>query len=202
MRESPLRERRRLAQVLRELSVEAIRADAPDAELGAVAELLEPLRERLARWPRLVRDSSALMTRDLAEKTGRAAAYDRAPLIGQSSPLAPPLRRVSPDGNEWELRFGELHEGHPDFAHGGFVAAALDHVLGVASASGGVAAMTGTLSVRYRRPTPLRTLLRCRGRITRVEGRKVFCEATLEAEGEVVAEGSGIYLRVDPERYS
>lgn len=69
-------------------------------------------------------------------------------------------------------------------------------------ADAGVATMTGTLTTRYRRPTPLNTRLVCRGELERVEGRKVFCKATLESDEGVVAEAAGLYIRVDPGRYA
>ena len=39
--------------------------------------------------------------------------------------------------------------------HGGYVAAAFDEVLGLAQDLGGQSGMTGTLTIKYRRPTPL-----------------------------------------------
>ena len=50
-------------------------------------------------------------------------------------------------------------------------------------------------------PTPLHSRLVCRGEIERVEGRKVFCKATLECEEGVIAEAEGIYIHVEPDRY-
>lgn len=44
--------------------------------------------------------------------------------------------------------FGDAYGGHPGFAHGGYVSAVLDHVLGVVASSSGVATMTGTLTTR------------------------------------------------------
>lgn len=35
-----------------------------------------------------------------------------------------------------------------------------------------------------------------------MEGRKVFCKATLESDEGVVAEAEGLYIRVDPSRYA
>jgi hypothetical protein len=45
----------------------------------------------------------------------------------------------------------------------------LDHVLGVTSNTSGLATMTGTLTIRYRRPTPLGRRLLCRGKLDRVD---------------------------------
>jgi hypothetical protein len=196
-------ERRRTADELRALARELVTADAQDAAFAPIADALGPLREQLAGHPRLRWEVDGLHTSDhAAERAGREPLYDRDPLIGRCNPVAPPARRV-PGGDlaTWEVTLGDLYEGHPGFAHGGWVAAILDHVLGVVACSSGVAAMTGTLTTRYRRPTPLHTRLVCAGEVTRVEGRKVFCRASLEAEGALVAEAEGVYLRVDPDRY-
>jgi len=203
MSDVPLNERRRLAQTLRELVHQVATVDVDDAELGPIAAALDPLCARLAREPRLVLNVSGLHSSDHARaRSGREPLYDRDPLVGLSNPLAPPLLRVEGGGlTEWEVTFSETYEGHPGLVHGGYVAAVIDHVLGVTASSSGFASMTGTLTTVYRRPTPLNTRLVCVGSVERVEGRKVFCKATLEAEGELVVEAEGVYLRVDPDRF-
>ena len=203
MSDAPLIERRRVAQVLRDLAYQLATADIADADLAPIATALEPLRARLASEPRLVLNVSGLHSSDHARaRFGREPLYDRDPLVGLSNPLAPPLRRVEGGGlSEWEVTFSESYAGHPGLVHGGYVAAVVDHVLGVAASSSGVASMTGTLTTRYRRPTPLNTRLVCVGTVDKVEGRKVFCRATLEAEGELLVEAEGLYLRVDLDRY-
>jgi acyl-coenzyme A thioesterase PaaI-like protein len=203
MSDQPLDERRRAAQCMRELTREITTSDATDAEFVAVADAVASMRDRLARHPRIALGVDGLHTKDhAAARSGREPAYDRDPLIGRSNPLAPPLARVGePEAHTWEVTFGDAYGGHPGFVHGGYVAAVLDHVLGVAASSSGVAAMTGTLTTRFRRPTPLNQRLVCVGRIDRVEGRKVFCSAGLDAGDTRVAEAEGVYLRVDPDRY-
>jgi len=187
--ERPLRERRRMARALRDLARQVTTVDIDDAELAPIASALEPLRARLADAPRL-------------DRTALALAPELDPLIGLSNPLAPPLQRVEGGGpDEWEVTFGDTYEGHPGLVHGGYVAAVIDHVLGVAAVSSGVTSMTGTLTTRYRRPTPLNRRLVCIGTVERVEGRKVFCRATLTADGALLAEADGIYLHVDPKRF-
>ena len=195
--------RREAAQRVRELTREITTADAKDEDFAAIAATLETLRDRLARSPRIAFSVDGLHTKDhAAARSGREPAYDRDPLIGRSNPLAPPLSRCGgSDSNEWEVTFGEAYGGHPGLVHGGYVAAVLDHVLGVAASSSGFASMTGTLTTRFRRPTPLNVRLTCVGEVDRVEGRKVFCSATLDAEGTRVAEAHGVYLRVEADRY-
>jgi acyl-coenzyme A thioesterase PaaI-like protein len=198
-----LSQRRRTAAILRQIIRELVTVDVDESVLAAVADALEPLRVRLASEPRLRPDVSGLHTKDHAgQHAGRTPLYDRDPLIGLSNPLAPPLTAVpGTERREWEVVFGDAYGGHPGFVHGGYVSAVLDHVLGVIASASGVATMTGTLTTRYRRPTPLGRRLVCRGTLDRVEGRKVLCSAVLEADDGVTAEAEGIYIRVDPDRY-
>jgi acyl-CoA thioesterase FadM len=74
------------------------------------------------------------------------------------------------------------------------VAAAFDEVLGYVQSLSGAPGMTGTLTVRYRKPTPLHTQLRFEARYLRTEGRKVFTEAKLLANGELCAEAEGLFI--------
>jgi acyl-coenzyme A thioesterase PaaI-like protein len=199
----PLDQRRRAAQRLRELILEITTADANDADFAAIAAAIEPLRDRLALSPRIALAVDGLHTKDhAAARSGREPAYDRDPLIGLSNPLAPPLVRCGGlDSNEWEVSFSNAYAGHPGLVHGGYVTAVLDHVLGVTASSSGSAVMTGTLTTRFCRPTPVDARLTCGGRIDRVDGRKVHCSAALDAAGTIVAEAHGVFLRVEPDRY-
>jgi acyl-coenzyme A thioesterase PaaI-like protein len=202
MSESHLAGRRRTAEVLRNLTREVITADLEDASFQSIADALDKLREELTAAPRLVRETETLHTPERVERVGRTAEFDRDPLIGLSNSLAPPMIRTDEEKDEWRVTFGDAFEGHPGFVHGGFVAAVLDHVLGVAASTGGVSSMTGTLTIRYRRPTPARKELLCRGEIDRVEGRKVFCHAELLDGDTLSAEAEGIFIRVEPDHHS
>ena len=199
-----MHQRRRTAAILLEIIREVVTVDVDDVELAAVADALEPLRDRLAAERRIEHDVTGLHTKDHAGRHhGRTPLYDRDPLIGLSNPLSPPMEAIAgTDRLAWEVVFGDAYGGHPGFVHGGYVSAVLDHVLGVVASSSGSATMTGTLTTRYRRPTPIDTRLVCRGELVRVEGRKVFCKATLESDGSVIAEAEGIYIRVEPDRYA
>ena len=81
--------------------------------------------------------------------------------------------------------------------HGGFVAAALDELLGMAQSLSGKAGMTGTLTVRYRKPTPLHTDLTLTARVEKVEGRKIFTSGEVRAGDMLCAEAEGIFISVD-----
>jgi acyl-coenzyme A thioesterase PaaI-like protein len=125
-------------------------------------------------------------------------------LIGLSNALSPPIElRAGDDLRTVHGRavFGSAYEGPPGCVHGGYVAAAFDEVLGFANSLSGTPGMTGTLTVRYRRPTPLHTELRFEGRYDRSEGRKIFTTGQLFAGETLCAEADGLFISVDFERF-
>lgn len=128
--------------------------------------------------------------------------FPTSPAIGGSNPVAPPVTVWTEDGGiAGEACLGAAYEGPPGCVHGGVLALLFDELLGSACIAAGRAAMTGTLTVRYRRPTPLGQVLTLRARCTGVEGRKVHVRATVSHEEEVTAEARGLFVVVSPERY-
>jgi acyl-CoA thioesterase FadM len=85
--------------------------------------------------------------------------------------------------------------------HGGILAGLFDELLGIANIAAGVGAMTGTLTIRYRSPTPLYADLRLAGRTDRIDGRKVYTSGTLHVGDRLCVEADGIFVSVDRERF-
>ena len=188
-------ERRRLAKAMREVIERLITSDAPENELRAAADGLERYAERLATHPRR---SLPLGFGETANAGDVAAFFDYSPMIGLSNPLAPPIHlRVENDVVHGSVRFGRPYEGPPGHVHGGFVAAAFDEVLGFVQSTTGQPGMTGTLKIRYRKPTPLDTDLRFEATVQRVEGRKIFAEGRLYAGDVMTAEAEGVFISVN-----
>jgi acyl-coenzyme A thioesterase PaaI-like protein len=124
------------------------------------------------------------------------------PVTGPYSPLAPPIEIALEKGADGERRvvgrvtFGEAYEGPPDSVHGGIVASAFDQMLALACLARGAGGPTATLTVRFRKPTPLRVPLRFEAWVDRIEGRKVFARGTcLTPDGDVVTESEGMFVR-------
>jgi acyl-coenzyme A thioesterase PaaI-like protein len=91
------------------------------------------------------------------------------------------------------------YAGPPGAAHGGIVAAYLDEVLaGAAAHHTGRVHVTGELTVRYVRPTPVERPLLGRGWATRQTERFLELQGTLEdlASGEVVARASARFFPI------
>src|SRR6185312_7474761 len=120
-------------------------------------------------------------------------------VIGVRNPSAPPLViHHESDGSVWtEFLLGAAYEGPPGHVHGGVAAMILDHVLGATAHKPGQPAYTGTLTLRYHRPTPLQRQLRAEAWIESVDGSKTFAAGKIgDADGTMVsAEGVFIHPR-------
>jgi acyl-coenzyme A thioesterase PaaI-like protein len=193
---SPQREQvRRLADAMRTVIEHLVATRAPEGELAAAAGTLEALAASLAGYPG---PTSFEGFAESANAGDTHAFFDRSPIIGRSNPLAPPLEFSILDGRvDGRVRFGSAYEGPPGAVHGGYVAATFDEVLGMAQSISGRPGMTGTLTVRYRRPHPLHTDLRFEAELVGVEGRKIFAAGRSYDGDELLAEAEGIFITVD-----
>jgi len=131
------------------------------------------------------------------------AHFDRSPVVGQSNPMAPPIR-MEQEGDviRGTAIFGKAYEGPPACVHGGWIAAAFDELLGMTQSMSGHPGMTAFLHVNYRQPTPLETELSFEGELVRVEGRKIFTEGRVRRpDGAVTAEAEALFVSVDFEKF-
>ena len=189
----------RLADAARRIIERLARADLAETDLAGAARQLEEAAEFL--------ESRGAERRywgfgEAANAGDTHAFFDRSPIIGSANPLAVPIAMaIEDDAVVGHVTFGAAYEGPPGCVHGGFLAASFDEVLGMAQSLGGNPGMTGTLTVRYRNPTPLHQELRFVGRLDRVEGRKIFTTGTCHAGGQLTAEAEGIFISVDFERF-
>ena len=116
--------------------------------------------------------------------------------VGVRNPVAPPMELLDRPGGglRAELTLGAAYEGPPGMVHGGVTMLLLDHLMGETGSDGHTRiTMTGTLTGRYLRPTPLGPVV-LEGWIAREEGRKVFVEATLGTPDEVTVEAHGVFI--------
>jgi acyl-coenzyme A thioesterase PaaI-like protein len=199
-------ERRRFAQAVRELCTETVACDAPDESFREVAERVEELVEKLRVEPRRVRTVASSLEEEIRIE-GKRYHYgdllDFSPLAGLANPLAPPMSIGKEDDARIvaTLVFSSAFEGGPGLAHGGYVAAAFDELLGLTQSLTGEAGMTGRLKVRYRSPCPLNTELRMEGRVHQREGQKIVARGTMHAGDRLVADGEATFVVLEEEVY-
>jgi acyl-coenzyme A thioesterase PaaI-like protein len=185
--------KRELAQTLRDYT-EALMTSTPTPEqMSAMNQWLQNATAQLEQSPRVYGRSGYT---EAGEGSFGEVFQEVGPLCGHSNPIAPPLEMWAEGETAYaRVTMGWRYEGPPGCVHGGFVAALFDEFLGMAQFMGGHPGMTGTLTIRYRQPTPLNVPLEMSAWIERSEGRKTFVSGKIEANGHVTAECEGIFIR-------
>jgi acyl-coenzyme A thioesterase PaaI-like protein len=190
----------RLADAVRRISAAAVGHAVPDGDIAAAAD-------QLVRIAGELEGSAPDSKRPRFQPSGHPQDFfPMSPMIGFANPVAPPIEvwSVQGEGGWREIRgrvtFGYAYEGPPTCVHGGIIAALFDEVMGAANLVTDNAGMTGTLTVRYRRPTPLLAPLDIVARFTGTERRKVFTWAGIYHDGALTAEAEGIFVKMDPHR--
>jgi len=186
--------RRRVAAAIRRLTEVLVSSTPPVPELHAIADTLELTADGFAAHPRIY--GRARFAGEGSHGSMGQVGHELNPVAGISNPLAPPLNVWIADGvAHGRATMGWAYEGPPTSVHGGFVAALFDQFMGVAQAIGGQPGMTGTLSTRYHRRTPLNTELCLRGWVEKIEGRKTFVRAEIRADDVLTASCDGVFVQ-------
>jgi acyl-coenzyme A thioesterase PaaI-like protein len=182
VRESPASPiRYEIAQAIQGLNRLVLEADAP-------AEDFEKARDLLV-------EASALLAMHPVRRPDR---WEASALSGRFNALAPPLVfDPSPDQNKFRCRavLGTGWAGPDGLVHGGVLAKIMDMCFGAAGGLNETPGVTGTLTVRYERPTPLDTELTFESWVDRVEGRKVFVAGHVLADGETTVVANAVMIR-------
>ncbi|XP_019412437.1 PREDICTED: acyl-coenzyme A thioesterase THEM4 [Crocodylus porosus] len=94
---------------------------------------------------------------------------------------------------------GPYLEGHPGFAHGGSTAAIIDSTIGGCAIFVAGRVMTANLSIDFKNPIPLGSVVLVDGKVNRMEGRKVFLSCQVwSADGQTLhAEATALFIQLD-----
>jgi hypothetical protein len=185
--------RRRIAQAIRDLTEMVVTTDPSIEDMNEIAAALDAQTERLAATPRLY-------GRLAFEEDGKhgglpEVSHELNAVGGWSNPLSPGMN-IWIDGNRVHSKVtcNWAYEGPPEHVHGGFVAAIFDQFMGMAQIVAGQRGMTGRLTVRYHRPTPLNQELRLEAWEVKTEGRKTEMAAEMRVDGEVTATCEALFI--------
>lgn len=178
-----------LTQSVRELNEAVLRTTVEPAEAEAITAEIDKLTARL-RSSQMDGPFGVAITQN-----GQVRGHGNA-VVGLRNAHAVPLHiERSGDGRAWaSFELNGLFEGPPTLVHGGVTALILDQIFGEAAADGGKPGMTGTLTLRYRRGTPLG---KCSAEawIDSVEGVKTHVRGEMrDADGNVTVEGHGVFI--------
>ncbi len=87
------------------------------------------------------------------------------------------------------------HQGPPNVAHGGVIAAALDEAMALAVHVEGIRALTRRLELDLLGPAPVGTFVRVRARIDRREGDRLEASAVASGDdGERIARATATFV--------
>ncbi len=166
---------------VRELVDATIRTEADPDEIRAAQAEIEAITARLTAKQLDSSYGVRFSSHGFTRPWGNA-------VMGLRNPIAPPLQITNDPSGAATSRFhlGAAYEGPPGLVHGGVSALLLDQLVGQAAAAGGHPGMTGTLTVKYHRGTPLGDLYGS-AQVTDVDGPKTFVRGELgDAEGATV----------------
>jgi acyl-coenzyme A thioesterase PaaI-like protein len=175
-------------QAVRELVDATIRTLVDDDEIRAAQTEIEAITARLRKeqldGPYGVRFGAR----------GRGRPWGNT-VVGLRNAVAPPLEiEHDDDGRAWsEFHLGAAYEGPPDLVHGGVSSLILDQLLGEAAGAGGHPGMTATLTMTYRRGTPLGDL-RAEAWIERAAGIKTWAKGHIIGPEGVTVEAEGLFI--------
>jgi acyl-coenzyme A thioesterase PaaI-like protein len=185
---------RRATIAARRLIAAIVNGAAPASDLEAATDELERLADLLEPHARHSRYDG---TPGVQRGGDNTAILESHPFMGPSNPLAPPISLTrDADGARATVIYGHQYEGPPGRVHGGFIAAAFDQILGAAAALAGRVFFTGTLSVKYRKPTPLHVPIEMEGAIDSIRPRTIQVSGRMLVDGEITAEAEAVMVTV------
>jgi acyl-coenzyme A thioesterase PaaI-like protein len=178
-----------------------IASDAPVELLDATTADLHRVTDALAPYARQSRYSATAGSAIVRFRDPAIAAHH--PLLGDANPIAPPLVAEEHDDGWVTVRgtYDKRAEGMPGLVHGGILAMGFDLALGIAAAyTTARPAMTGTLTLRYRAPTPLHRDVVYRAVSEPRSERTVLARGTLHVGETLCVEAEGIWVATKDHR--
>jgi len=200
----PLAQTLEVAALARSVAGLVLSLEAPHPAVERLAAALRNAERELLQLapadpkPRIGADAPA----------SRRVYIDHSRDIGAYNPCFPTYQvHVNGDRASGSVRFPLVYEGPPGIVHGGFLALFFDAVVQHHNCDVGLAGKTTSLTVRYRRPTPLLSELRfalersvADGRITSTAQLSSDAGVLCEAEVRAVAGDRAALPAVSPRR--
>ncbi len=177
------------AMVARELDEESMVASAASIDAMAAAFEAAPPRERLDA-------PGGPKFGEIVPADGEAfpPSSDR-PVSGIGNPFSIPMT-MHRDGDEVvsTVTLGAAFQGAPGRSHGGLVSAIFDDLFGSLPMLEHKIAFTASLTVNYVAPSPVFEPVTFRGRIDRIEGKKIFIEGEAHHDGTLVTTATALFI--------
>jgi acyl-coenzyme A thioesterase PaaI-like protein len=119
---------------------------------------------------------------------------------GPENPIGMHLHfdRATDEGVYASATLGSQFQGWRGIAHGGIVMALLDEAMAHAAGFAGHRGVTASVNVRFRKPVPLERPIEIRGRVTWHRRNVLGVEASVLADGSVLAHAEGSFVSRGP----
>lgn len=184
----------RLAQAIRRQSLACV-------ELDTSPENLRQLAERANELAEVMEAAAPGKSYELVESgwtgLGTMNYLPFSPIMGRLNPASYGLL-IRQEGERaiGEVRLDETAEGAVGLAHGGVISGIWDEVLASANAIAQTGGPTGSLTIRYLKPTPLYEPLHYAAWVERIDERKVLVKGECSLRDEVLTTAEGIFIRL------
>jgi acyl-coenzyme A thioesterase PaaI-like protein len=181
------------ATLIRDLQERVQTTGFSASELKALGDDLEAQLQALGDQPKLKGRAAWVGAEDFGD--WGMFQTEVTPIIGPCNPLSPGLSIWFEEGKALAtVTFSWMYEGADHIVHGGWVAAVFDEFLGTAQILSGKSGMTGYLTTRYHKPTPLNQELLLEARVENIEERKITMVGELWAGEALTATCEGLFV--------
>jgi acyl-coenzyme A thioesterase PaaI-like protein len=182
----------RIVEAVRRINEKVLQLGGSLADLTTAANRVESL---LATLDAVTAERAIETYRGAFDLTDPNNVLPFNPATGVLHPLAPKLE-LSVEGKRLlaYCEFTRCHEGGPNTAHGGLIAAVYDQLLAYATMLEGKTGPTLWLRVTYLKPTPIDERLRFETTVTAIDGRKYSVAGSCYRGDVKVSEADGLML--------
>jgi acyl-coenzyme A thioesterase PaaI-like protein len=194
--------RTRAAAVLRRLGHLFVERAIDQPLLDQIDSAARGLADKMAARPRFRPSLGDLADLLVGPRPGDGDELDHfpsCPVSGKENPLGLAVR-VHRDGDSAvaSATFEAGCAGMPGVVHGGPLAAVFDDLMGfVLTSLHGLSGYTATMTVSYRRPARIGSVVSFRSRLTNRDGRKIYIASTAhDTEGRLIAEASALFIEI------
>lgn len=192
--------RHRLAAATRALNEKLVSTDINPELAAALTEKIEDLTAELSRAEQV--DGLVDMAKRGERGTIDNVMGELVAMAGRSHPCSPDLVwQEEPNRITGTVTFGQAFEGPPGHVHGGWVAGVLDHLMGMTHVRTGYPGMTGGLSVRYLKPTPLNQVIQVSAEARELDDKRTEVKAAMRCGDTTTATAEAIFVRVDRAKF-
>jgi hypothetical protein len=193
--EQPLAQTVAAAGALRRLAGQLLSLEHPHPAVDDLLAHVDVCRKELAGAP----DATPRIGED--GEDGQRVYLSHAFDIGAFNPCFPEYEfdRIDVATAEGRVTFPVVYEGPPGLVHGGFLAVFFDCVIQHQNCATGLSGKTRSLTVKFRRPTPILTELSFDIVREQVDG-NVTSTARLSLDDEVLCVGEATTLALSPDK--